>query len=87
MPVVKNPPVSAEDIRDEGLIPGLGRFPGGGHRQPTAVFLSGESHGQRSLAGYSPMGSKELDMTEQHFHFHTIYSRFCLAYIPWNHFC
>ena len=26
--------------------------------QPTPVFLSGESHGQRSLAGYSPWGSK-----------------------------
>ena len=32
--------------------------------QPTAVFLLGESHGQRSLAGYSPWGCKELDMTE-----------------------
>ena len=28
------------------------------------VFLPGESHGQRSLAGYSPWGDKELDMTE-----------------------
>ena len=31
---------------------------------PTLVFLPGESHGQRSLAGYSPWGRKELDMTE-----------------------
>ena len=30
----------------------------------TPVFLPGESHGQRSLAGYSPLGHKELDMTE-----------------------
>ena len=30
----------------------------------TPVFLPGESHGQRSLAGYSPWGCKELDMTE-----------------------
>ena len=29
------------------------------------VFLPGESHGQRSLAGYSPRGLKELDTTEQ----------------------
>ena len=29
--------------------------------QSTAVFLPGESHGQRSLAGYSPWGHKELD--------------------------
>ena len=29
--VVKNPPANAGDIRQEGLIPGLGRSPGGGH--------------------------------------------------------
>ena len=29
------------------------------------VFLIGESHGQRSLVGYSPWGRKELDMTEE----------------------
>ena len=29
----------------------------------TPVFLPGESHGQRSLVGYSPWGCKELDMT------------------------
>ena len=32
--------------------------------QPIPVFLPGESHGQRSLVGYSPEGCKELDMTE-----------------------
>ena len=32
--------------------------------QPTPVFLPGESHGQRSLAGYSPQGPKESNMTE-----------------------
>jgi len=32
--------------------------------QPTPVFLPGESHGQRILAGYSPLGCKESDMTE-----------------------
>ena len=31
---------------------------------PTPVFLPGKSHGQRSLAGYSPWGRKESDMTE-----------------------
>ena len=30
----------------------------------TPVFLPGESHGQRSLRGYSPRGCKEIDMTE-----------------------
>ena len=33
--------------------------------QPTPVFLSGESHGQRSLEGYSPQGRKESDTTER----------------------
>ena len=32
--------------------------------QSTPVFLPGESHGQRSLAGYSPQGRKGLDMTK-----------------------
>ena len=31
--------------------------------QPTAVFLPGEFHGERSLAGYSSWGHKELDMS------------------------
>ena len=29
--MVKNPPANAEDVRDMGSIPGLGRSPGGGH--------------------------------------------------------
>ena len=33
--------------------------------QPTPVFLPGESHGHRRLAGYSPPGHKESDMTER----------------------
>ena len=33
--------------------------------QPILIFLSGESHGGRSLAGYSPWGCKESAMTEQ----------------------
>ena len=32
--------------------------------KPTVVFLPGKSHGQRSLAGYSPWGCKESDMSE-----------------------
>ena len=37
--------------------------------QPTPVFLPGESHGRRSLVGYSPRGHKESDTTETlHFH-------------------
>ena len=37
--------------------------------QPTPVFLPGEFHGQRRLAGDSPWGGKESDIT------HTIYSQ------------
>ena len=42
---------SAEDL---GLIPVSGRFPWGREWLPTPLFLPGESHGQRSLVGYSP---------------------------------
>ena len=33
--------------------------------QPTPVFLPGESHGRRTLAGYSPWGHEEADTTER----------------------
>ena len=55
--VVKNLPASAGDAGDMSLIPGLGGSPGGGS---TPVFFPGESHGQRSLAGYSPYGCKRV---------------------------
>ena len=53
------------NVGDLGSIPGLGKSPWRRAWQPTPVFLPGEFHGQRSLAGYSPWGHKELDMTEQ----------------------
>ena len=37
----------------------------------STVFLPGEFHGQRSLAGYSLWGCKELNLTESHTHTHT----------------
>ena len=40
--------------------------------QPTPVLLPGESHGRRSLVGYSAWGRKESDTTEQ-LHFHTVH--------------
>ena len=46
------------------LIPGLGRAPGEGKWQSTPVFLPGKFHEQRSLAGYSPWGCEETDMTQ-----------------------
>ena len=48
---------SACNVGDLGLIPGLARSPEGKKWQPTPVFLPGESHGQRSLEGYSPWRS------------------------------
>jgi len=62
MLVIKNLPANAEDIREEGLIPGLGRSPGGGHGNPlqycclenpinrrvwrALISLPGEFHGR-----------------------------------------
>ena len=62
--------------------------------QPIPVFLPGESHGRRSLAGYSPWGHKESDKTEQlsvharvrtctHTHTHT-HSSILSWRIPWT---
>ena len=62
--MVKKPVANAGDIRDSGLIPGSGS-PWKRAWQPTPVFLPGESHGQRSLVGYSPCGCKESNITEQ----------------------
>ena len=44
--------------------PWVGKIPWSRKWQPTTVFLSGKSQGQRSLAGYSPRGGRELNMTE-----------------------
>ena len=53
------------NAEDPALIPGLGRSPGEENGWlPTPVFLPREFHGQRSLLGYSPWGSKESDTTE-----------------------
>ena len=45
---------SACNTGDPGSIPGLRRSPAEWNGYPTPVFLPGESHGQRSLGGYSP---------------------------------
>ena len=54
---------SACDAGDPGLIPGSGRSLGEEKGNPLQ-YLPGESHGQRSLAGYSSWGHKESDTTE-----------------------
>ena len=69
---VKNPPANAGYARDGGSITGSVKIPWRRKWQLSSVFSPGESHGQRSLEGYSPRGGKELDMTEcAHTHTHT----------------
>ena len=59
--MVKNLPAMQET-----LVRYLGREdPWRRERQPTPVFFPGESHGQRSLAGYCLWCHKESNMTEQ----------------------
>ena len=64
---------SAFNVGDLGMIPGLGRSPEEGMATLSSI-LPGESHGQRSLAGYSPWGHKESDTTEQLSTAHTTFS-------------
>ena len=59
--IVKNLPTMPRDL---GSILVLERFPAEGNVYPTVIFLLREFCGQRSLAGYSPWGNKESDMTE-----------------------
>ena len=61
--MVKNLPANAGNIRDAGLIPGLGRSPGEGHGNPLQYSCL-EDPMDRGVAGYSPWGHKELDTTE-----------------------
>ena len=55
--MVKNLPAFQEPWRC-GFDPWVGRIPWRKTRQPTLVFLPGESHGPRSLAGYGPWGCR-----------------------------
>jgi len=45
---------SACNVGELGSIPGLGRFPGGGHGNTFQYSCLKNPHGQRSLVGYSP---------------------------------
>ena len=69
--VVKNPPAMQET--QEMRVWSLGwEDPWRRAWQPTPVFLPGECHRQRSLAGYSPWGQKESDTTEWLTHTYSI---------------
>ena len=57
--------------------PWVGKIPSNRKWQSTPVFLPGNSHGQRSLAGCSPWGPKESDLTERlstHTHTNIVFS-------------
>ena len=67
--VVKNPPAITRDT-GRGFHPWVGKIPWRRKWQPTPVFLPGESHGQRSLAGYRRWGHKETRLsTHTHSYF------------------
>ena len=53
------------DEGDTSSIPGLGRSPEGGHSNPLQYSGLENTHGERSLASYSPWGCKEFDTTNQ----------------------
>ena len=55
--MVKNLPANTGDV---GLIPGSGRSPGEGNGYPLQYYCLGNSHGERSLAGYSPWDHKRV---------------------------
>ena len=61
--MVKHLPVTGADAGD-GFSPWVRKVPWRRKWQPTPVLFPGESHGQGSLAGYSPGGRHESDMTE-----------------------
>ena len=60
----KEPACQCRGCKRRSFAPWVGKIPWRRAWQPTPGFLPGDSHGQRSLVGYSPRGHKELDMTE-----------------------
>ena len=79
--VVKNPPANAGDIRNMGLIPGLGRCPGGGHGNPlqysclenpmdrgawwATVYRVTKSQTRLKQLSTQPQGSKAIGLKSQ----------------------
>ena len=70
--------------RRHGFDPRVGKIPWRQVWQPTPVFIPGESHGQRSLAGNSLQGCTESDTTEATQHARLMYT-VCLAFsLQWS---
>ena len=65
----------------------VGKIPWRRGWQPTPVFLPGESHGQRSVAGYSPWGGKELDMTKVTEHMFRVKIKSYMIFKIWVPLC
>ena len=61
--MVKNPPANARDIRDAGLIPGLGRFPGEGNGN-LLQYSCLENPMDRGAWWVTVHGVADWDMTE-----------------------
>ena len=76
------------DAGDRVWPPWVGKIPWKREQLPTLAFLSGESHGQRSLVGYSLWGCRESDTTERLSHTEVING---VTWLPhrvlslWNH--
>ena len=63
--LIKNPPANARDSRGEGLIPGLGRFPGEGIGNPLQYSCLKNPMDRGAWKATVHSGHKELDMTEE----------------------
>ena len=57
--MVKNPPANAGDVRDVGLVPGLGRSPGAGHGNPLQYSCL-ENPTDREADGLQSMGLQRV---------------------------
>ena len=66
----KEPTCQCRKHKRHGFDPWVRKIPWRRAWQPTPVFLPGESHGQRNLAGYSPWSCKKSDTTEATWHAH-----------------
>ena len=60
----KEPACQRRRHKRRRFLPRVGKIPWRRKWQPTPVLLSGKSHKQRSLVGYSPWGCKESDATK-----------------------
>ena len=60
----EEPACQCRRCKRHGFNPWVGKIPWRREWRSIPVFFPGESHGQRSLAGYSLEGLRESDMTE-----------------------